>query len=148
RPRNVRRMRSGSARYAGILACVVALVSTGCSRSESSPTIPSTSATTAATGIHKIKHVVMIMQENRSFDSYFGTFPGADGIPMERGEPLVCAPDPKTRVCIEPFHDPRDRNVGGPHDHINAVHDINHRLMDGFVWQARAVLNKLCGLDP
>src|SRR4029453_2545164 len=39
-------------------------------------------------GIHKIKHVVVIMQENRSFDSYFGTFPGADGIP--RG---VCVAD-------------------------------------------------------
>jgi phospholipase C len=33
-------------------------------------------------GIHKIRHVVVIMQENRSFDSYFGTFRGADGIPM------------------------------------------------------------------
>ena len=29
-----------------------------------------------SSGIHKIKHVVVIMQENRSFDSYFGTFPG------------------------------------------------------------------------
>src|SRR5438270_800995 len=27
-------------------------------------------------GIHKIRHVVIIMQENRSFDSYFGTYPG------------------------------------------------------------------------
>jgi len=26
-------------------------------------------------GIHKIKHVIIIMQENRSFDSYFGTYP-------------------------------------------------------------------------
>ena len=95
-------------------------------------------------GIHKIKHVVMIMQENRSFDSYFGTFPGADGIPMDRGEPLVCAFDPKTRRCIEPFHDPRDRNIGGPHDHLNAIHDINHRLMDGFVWQERKVLHRAC----
>ena len=34
------------------------------------------SATTHDTGIHKIKHVIIIMQENRSFDSYFGTFPG------------------------------------------------------------------------
>src|SRR6187551_785679 len=25
-------------------------------------------------GIHKIRHVVIIMQENRSFDHYFGTF--------------------------------------------------------------------------
>ncbi len=32
-------------------------------------------------GAHEIRHVVVIMMENRSFDSYFGTFPGADGIP-------------------------------------------------------------------
>ena len=38
-------------------------------------------------GIHTIRHVVVIMQENRSFDSYFGTFPGADGIPMQNGVP-------------------------------------------------------------
>ena len=62
-------------------------------------------------GIHKIKHVVVIMQENRSFDSYFGTFPGADGIPMKAGKPLVCAPDPKTRVCVRPFHDALGSNM-------------------------------------
>ena len=28
----------------------------------------------------KVKHVFVIYQENRSFDSYFGTFPGADGL--------------------------------------------------------------------
>jgi len=44
--------------------------------------------------IHKIKHVIVIMQENRSFDHYFGTFPGADGIP--RG---VCLPDPHNGGC-------------------------------------------------
>ena len=26
-----------------------------------------------------IKHIVVIMQENRSFDNYFGTYPGANG---------------------------------------------------------------------
>jgi len=31
----------------------------------------------AAHGIHKTKHVVIIMQENRSFDSYFGTYPAS-----------------------------------------------------------------------
>ncbi|MEA2145511.1 MAG: hypothetical protein QOG59_1098, partial [Solirubrobacteraceae bacterium] len=35
-------------------------------------------AARADQGIHKIRHVVVIMQENRSFDNYFGTFPGAD----------------------------------------------------------------------
>jgi phospholipase C len=38
-------------------------------------------------GAHEIRHVVVIMMENRSFDSYFGTFPGADGIPMQNGIP-------------------------------------------------------------
>ncbi len=28
----------------------------------------------------KIKYVFVLYQENRSFDSYFGTFPGAEGI--------------------------------------------------------------------
>jgi phospholipase C len=99
-------------------------------------------------GLEKIKHIVMIFQENRSFDSYFGTYPGADGIPTDHGEPLVCNMDPRTHVCMEPYHDVRDINVGGPHDHINAVHDINRRQMDGFVRQARAVLRRQCGPDP
>ena len=30
-------------------------------------------------GMEKIEHVVFIIKENRTFDNYFGTFPGADG---------------------------------------------------------------------
>src|SRR5258708_23295983 len=30
-------------------------------------------------GMNKIKHIVFIIKENRTFDNYFGTFPGADG---------------------------------------------------------------------
>lgn len=57
--------------------------------------------TQASTGdIHKIRHVIIIMQENRSFDQYFGTFPGADGIPMTDGIPVVCVNDPKAGRCI------------------------------------------------
>ena len=88
-------------------------------------------------GIHKIRHVVIIMQENRSFDSYFGTYPGADGIPMQKGVPTVCSPDPKTHECVKPYHDTSDRNAGGPHDTVDAIHDINRGKMDGFQSQAR-----------
>src|SRR5690348_12135342 len=68
------------------------------------------------TGIHKIQHVVIIMQENRSFDSYFGTYPGVDGIPGVAGNPglVPCLPNPKRGRCERPFHDRLDRNVGGP----------------------------------
>src|SRR5213594_3670146 len=55
-------------------------------------------------GIHKIKHVIFIMQENRSFDHFFGTFPGADGIPMSNGRPSVCVPNPAIDGCTRPFH--------------------------------------------
>ena len=30
-----------------------------------------------------VKHFVYIIQENITFDHYFGTFPGADGIPKD-----------------------------------------------------------------
>ncbi len=82
-------------------------------------------------GIHKIKHVVIIMQENRSFDQYFGTYPGANGIPAG-----VCVPDPQNGGCVKPFHDSADRNYGGPHSANNATADINGGQMNGFVGQA------------
>jgi phospholipase C len=85
----------------------------------------------ALEGIHKIEHVVVIMQENRSFDEYFGTFPGADGIPAG-----VCLPDPANGGCVKPYHDPADVNHGGPHTAANAQNDIHGGAMDGFVDQA------------
>jgi phospholipase C len=93
-----------------------------------------------AGGIHKIKHVVIIMQENRSFDQYFGTYPGAAGIPGVAGNPgtVPCVPDPKNGGCISPFHDIHDLNYGGPHGASNATADIDGGKMDGFVAQAEA----------
>ena len=82
-------------------------------------------------GIHKIQHVVMIMQENRSFDSYFGTYPGANGIPGG-----VCVPDPAHGGCVVPFHDGSNGNYGGPHSAGSAAADINGGSMNGFVGQA------------
>ena len=82
-------------------------------------------------GIRKIRHVVIIMQENRSFDSYFGTYPGADGIPHG-----TCVPDLIHRGCVRPFHDSADRNFGGPHGAPSARADIHGGSMDGFVAQA------------
>ena len=86
-----------------------------------------------AKGIHKIKHIIIIMQENRSFDSYFGTFPGADGIPMKNGVPTVAVPDPLTGKMVKPYHDTNDLNVGGPHNAVNTIADIDNGKMDGFI---------------
>jgi phospholipase C len=94
--------------------------------------VGTTSALARSTaGLHKVKHVVIIMQENRSFDSYFGTYPKADGIP-----PGVCVPDPGRGGCIRPYHDTHDKNQGGPHLASSAVADEAGGAMNGFVGQA------------
>jgi phospholipase C len=90
--------------------------------------------------IHKIRHVVIIMQENRSFDSYFGTYPGADGIPGLAGHPgrVPCVPDPQTGTCVKPYHDRTLVNVGGPHTNDSFVGDLDHGRMDGFIKSIRS----------
>ena len=97
---------------------------------------PGQPASQSQNGIHKIQHVIVIQQENRSFDSYFGTYPGADGIPTANGKPTVCVPDQQTGKCVAPYVDHADVNGGGPHGQANASADIDNGKMDGFVNQA------------
>ena len=90
------------------------------------------------TGLHKIRHVIVIMQENRSFDSYFGTYPGADGIPGVAGNPGIvpCVPNPRTHACVQPYPDHMDANGGGPHTTRPDLADVNHGRMNGFIAEA------------
>ena len=70
------------------------------------------------------------MQENHSFDNYFGTYPGADGIPT--GVCMPINPERPQAKCVEPFHlggravpiCPRPRHPPDP---------IPDGRMDGFV---------------
>ena len=105
----------------------------------------SAASSTQPTGIHKIRHVIVLMQENRSFDSYFGTFPGADGIPFAHGAPAVCIPDPTSKQCVAPYVNHADVNGGGPHSALNAAGDIDGGKMDGFMTQFRQSIIGGCG---
>ena len=49
-----------------------------------------------------IKHLVYIIQENHSFDNYFGTYPGADGIPV--GTALPVNANSTSSLVVAPFH--------------------------------------------
>src|SRR5439155_7736680 len=124
-----------------VLGAAVALVAVGCG-----PAVISTANRSPAPvqphvlpsrrrrgGIHKIRHIVMIVQENRSFDSYFGTYPGADGLPMRHGIPTVCVPDPQIGRCARPWHDPHIINAGGPHSALASRKDLDGGQMDGFI---------------
>jgi phospholipase C len=71
-------------------------------------------AATASPGhgsLSQIKHVVYVMMENRSFDHYFGTFPGARGfndpaaIRLPNGNSVFQQPDPANPDgYLEPYH--------------------------------------------
>src|ERR1700755_1850406 len=58
--------------------------------------------------IRDVKHVVILMQENRSFDHYFGTMKGVRGfgdrhpVPMASGKPVWYQSNGKTDML--PFH--------------------------------------------
>jgi phospholipase C len=97
-----------------------------------------------------IQHVIIIMQENRSFDSYFGTFPGADGIPAG-----VCVPfDPANpgQGCVVPYHTQNDQLNGGPHGSLNGQADVDDGIttakMDGFVQEAENAHQQQCKKNP
>ncbi len=94
---------------------------------------------------YKIQHIIIIMQENRSFDTYFGTYPGANGIP-----PNACVPDPARGQCVKPFHNPYDQNYGGPHGAAAATADIHGGRMDGFLAQEEMARKHACAnqFDP
>ncbi len=115
---------------------------------EPSPTIAPAVPVSPTLLQDKIKHIIIIMQENRSFDTYFGTYPGADGIPMQNGVPTVCVNDPQTKQCIQPYHNSADVNSGGPHAAASAKADMDGGKMDGFVAQFRQAANACKGQNP
>ncbi len=79
--------------------------------------------------INDVEHVVILMQENRSFDMYFGTFRGVRGfgdritIPLPEGR-SVWEQTNGTRVVM-PYHldstqGNAQRVAGTPHDYVDA----------------------------
>jgi len=84
-------------------------------------------------GLEKLDHLIFIVQENRSFDHYFGTYPGADGLTFVNGVPTNCARDVVLdhESCVYPT----DQTIfkGGPHNRAAAVAGINGGSMDGFI---------------
>jgi len=66
-----------------------------------------------------VKHFIYIIQENITFDHYFGTFPGANGIPKD----LKLSYEPDGEKIYAPFH----------LSSTSIPHDLNHS------WQAAHV---------
>ncbi|HTQ04220.1 MAG TPA: phospholipase C, phosphocholine-specific [Polyangiaceae bacterium] len=92
--------------------------------------------------IADVEHVVFLMQENRSFDHYFGTLRGVRGfgdpraVRLPNGEPVWNQPDGTDRVL--PFH-PDAANLGAqflvdlPHGWPDQHQAYNHGKYDQWI---------------
>ena len=78
-----------------------------------------------------IKHFVFLMQGGRTFDNYFGTYPGADGIPADACQ-LRTAGHPADG-CVKPF--PLHTTQAPPlkAGQTTIANQYNHGKMNGFV---------------
>jgi phospholipase C len=78
-----------------------------------------------------IKHVVVIVKENHTFDNYFGTFPGAEGTTQcKTSQGMITAPQAP---------DSTSRDLC--HEHSCALSDWNGGAMDGWLGVAGASMN-------
>jgi phospholipase C len=78
-----------------------------------------------------IRHFINMLQGDRSFDNYFGTYPGAEGIPPGVCQKrVVTGPD---EGCVEPFplHGKNVEALGAGTVELNNQYDEGR--MDGFV---------------
>lgn len=78
-----------------------------------------------------IKHFITLMQENHSFDNYFGTYPGADGIPD--GTCIPRDPDDAAAGCVKPHSLSGEPIVDLGHNDDVFKAQLNGGRMDGFV---------------
>jgi phospholipase C len=114
------------------LLCVLVLAAAAAAPGQTLPDPPKASTAKAVpAGFEKIHHVIWIIQENRSFDNYFGTYPGADGL-----TPGTCLPVmPSGKQCVAPFHMPAGAPACDLEHYWEAAHAAyDDGKMDGFVW--------------
>ncbi|MGH3578362.1 MAG: alkaline phosphatase family protein, partial [Mycobacterium sp.] len=84
-------------------------------------------------GLSKLQHLVVMMQENRSYDSYFGYLP-VFGQGNATLEPQTGNPDPTaTSLQVVPFHQTATCTTADLAHGWTAVHqEIDGGRMDGF----------------
>jgi phospholipase C len=110
----------------GVLALALVPAASGAPASEA-PAKPGSQPRTP------IKHFIVLMQENHTFDNYFGTYPGVDGIPADTCMPVD--PTAPGSDCVKPFHIGDNKIQPADLDHSFDTYKRQYRggQMDGFV---------------
>ncbi len=109
---------------------------------------PDRASVRARAGIMNLDHLIFIVQENRSFDSYFGTFPGADGLRRTpSGGFKACVPDRRAGHCQHPYHDRNAFDQGGPHNEAASHITVDGGRMDGAIRALQSIPTS-CQVHP
>ena len=87
---------------------------------------PFISVPPSTASVGKIKHIVYIIKENRSFDNYFGTYPGANGATkgtLSTGQVMLLGhtPDPPKHDMGHEWTDNHNAVDGGKMDRFDLV---------------------------
>ncbi|MGC4887176.1 alkaline phosphatase family protein [Micromonospora sp. DT227] len=123
-----RRIDSVLRRRAGRLSAVAVLLALAVVTA--TPAAASAAPATPTTPTTPIENVVFLMQENHTFDNYFGTRPGVDGIPKGVCMPMRSdLPEP----CVKPFHIGKLGAIDLDHSADAFAQQYNGGRMNGFV---------------
>ncbi len=83
-----------------------------------------------------IQHIVVLLQENHTFDNYFGTYPGADGLPA--GTKMPVDPNNLGAGYVTPWHIGNSTITDLSHSAATFHDQYDNGKMDAFV----SALNK------
>ena len=103
---------------------VFGATSVSASQSENTPNTP-------------IEHLIVVMQQNHTFDNYFGTYPGANGIPKETCIPVSLSNE--KAECVSPFKITNEPITDLSHSDVIFANQFQKGKMNGFI----DALNKL-----
>lgn len=118
---------------ASVASIVPSPIATGAPTSHAAGVAPHTAEAGAdSRPTTPIRHFVTVLQENHSFDNYFGSFPGADGIPAHTCVPI----DPgatQPRPCVAPYPLEGMATPRLTFNHRVLLSALNNGKLDGFV---------------
>jgi phospholipase C len=145
---------------AGAILGLGASLLSGCGAKNTTPPV----TPIASLAQQKIKHVFILIQENHSFDNYFGLYPGTGGQAVENlgsaaAQQDDCVPDPQTGGCQAPFlisantsspnYVPDAPDIdGGNNDRDDQEAAIDHGKMDGWLADAEGPSPAPLGATP
>ncbi len=81
-----------------------------------------------------IEHIIVLYEENRSFDHYFGTYPGSNGLTPGTALPKA----PGSKETVSPFHLSTTKTEDLGHSHRTARTAYNNGKMDRFVYAEKS----------